>query len=54
MHSENKPPSVLIRPLMMRRMTVIDEGRELHQTKLSLTMKSAIINVETRAHLIKA
>ena len=54
MHSRNKLPPVLIHPLMMRRMTIIDEGRELHQAKLSLTMKSTIIIVETRAYLVKA
>ena len=54
MHNGNKLPLVLIHPLMMRRMTVINEGRELHQAKLSLTMKSTIINVETRARLVKA
>ena len=54
MHNGNKLPPVLIRPLMMRRMIVIDEGRELHQAKLSLTMKSTTINVETKACLVKA
>ena len=54
MQGGNKLPPVLIRPLMIRKMTVIDEGRELYQVKLSLTMKSVIINVEIRARLVKA
>ena len=49
MHSGNKLPLVLICPLMMGRMTVIDEGRELHQAKLSPMMKSAIINVDYKS-----
>ena len=53
-HSGNEFLPVLIYPLMMRRMIVIDEGRELHQAKLSLTMKSTAINVETKACLVKA
>ena len=41
MHSGNKLPPVMIRPIMMRRMTIIDEGWELHQAKpSSLTMKA--------------
>ena len=54
MQGGSKLPPVLIRPLTIRKMTVIDEGRELYQVKLSLTMKSVIINVETRARLVKA
>ena len=54
MHSGDKLPPVLIHPLTIKRMTVIEKGRELHQAKLSLIMKNAIINVETRARLIKA
>ena len=54
MHSGNKLPQVLICPLVIKRMIIIGEGQELHQAKLSLTMKSTIIKVETRAHLVKA
>ena len=54
MHSENKLPLVPIRPLVIKRMVIIGEGQELHQAKLSLTMKSTIIKIEIRAHLVKA
>ena len=49
MHSENELPLVLICPLMMKSMIIIGEGRELHQAKLSPTMKSAIINVDYKS-----
>ena len=53
MHSENKLPPILIHPLVIKRMIIIGEGRELRQAKLSLTMNSTVINVETRARLVK-
>ena len=54
MHSKNELLPVLIYPLMMKKMINIGEDRELHQARLSLTMKSTIINVDTRARLVKA
>ena len=54
MHGRNELPLVLICPLMMKRMIIIGEGQELHQAKRSLTMKSTIINIYTRARLVKA
>ena len=54
MHGRNELPLVLICPLMMKRMIIIGEGKELHEVKLSPTMKSTIINVDTRARLVKA
>ena len=54
MHSGNEPPPVLICPLMMKRMIIIGKDREPHQVRLSPTMKSTLINVDTRAHLVKA
>ena len=54
MHSENKLPPVPIHPLVIKRMIIIGEGQELHQAKLSLIMKSIVINVEIRARLAKA
>ena len=52
MHNENKLPPIPIHPLVIKRMIIIGEGRKLHQTKLSLMMKSTVINIETRAGLI--
>ena len=49
MHSESELPLVLICPLMMKSMIIIGESRELHQAKLSPTMKSAIINVDYKS-----
>ena len=53
MHSENKLPPIPIHPPVIKRMIIIGEGRELRHAKLSLTMKSTVINVETGARLIK-
>ena len=52
MHNENKLPPIPIHPLVIKRMIIIGEGRKLHQAKLSLMMKSTVINIETRAGLI--
>ena len=46
--------SVLIFPLMMKRMISIGEGREFHKARLSPMIKSTIINVDTKARLVKA
>ena len=54
MHSGNELLPILIYPLMMKRMIIIGEGKELHKVKLSPTMKGAIINVDTRARPIRA
>ena len=54
MYIENELLLVLICPLMMKRMIIIGEGRELRQVRLSPMTKSVIINADTRAHLVKA
>ena len=53
-HSGNELLPIVICPLMMKRMIIIDKGRELHQVRLSPTMKSTIINIDIRVHLVKA
>ena len=54
MHSGNELPLALMLPLMTKRMTTIGEGQEPHQARLSPTMKSTLINIDTGAHLVKA
>ena len=54
MHGENELPPVLMFPLMMKRMITIGEGQEPHQARLSPTLKSTLINIDTIAHLVKA
>ena len=54
MHSGDKLLPVLICPLMMKRMISIGEGREFHKARLSPMIKSTIINVDTKARLVKA
>ena len=54
MHGGNELPPVMIFPLMMKRMIIIGKGREPNQARLSPTMKSTLININTRAHLVKA
>ena len=41
----------MISPLMMKRILVISEGKELHQASFFPTMKNTITNVNTRASL---
>ena len=53
MHNKIKLPQIPIHPLVIKRMIIIGEGQELRHAKLSLTMKSTVINVETGARLIK-
>ena len=54
MHSGDKLLPVLICPLMMKRMISIGEGREFHKARLSPMIKSTIINIDTKARLVKA
>ena len=54
MHSGDKLLPVLIYPLMMKMMISIGEGREFHKARLSPMIKSTIINVDTKARLVKA
>ena len=54
MHSGDKLLPVLICPLMMKRMISIGEGREFHKARLSPMIKSTLINVDTKARLVKA
>ena len=54
MHGGNELPPILMFPLMMKRMITIGEGRETHKARLSPMLKSTLINIDTRAHLVKA
>ena len=54
MRNGSGPIPVLIRPLMMKRTTIIGKGKEHHQVKPFLMKKSTTKNADTKARLVKA